>query len=263
MAKFCVLASSSKGNSSWLSFGASSVLIDAGISCRRIFDSIARIGGDAKSLSAVLITHEHTDHIGGLLNVIKNTGAEVFAPEAVLDYITKNGYLPAGARLNIVGEKPFTVRDIEIKAFKTPHDSAASVGYRLTLENGETLGIATDLGYVTEAVASGITGCGTVLLESNYDNRLLDMGSYPWFLKQRIRSEHGHLENSESAKFAAELVKNGTVRLFLGHLSRENNNPALALQAAEDALRETGAVKGVDFQLDVADYDNPSKPVRF
>ena len=263
MAKFCVLASSSKGNSSWLSCGESSILIDAGISCRRMCNCIAQLGGEAGKLSAVLITHEHTDHIGGLLNLLKKTGAKVFAPQAVVDYIIKNGYVPAGANLNIVTDKPFEVNDIEIRAFATPHDSEASVGYRITLPDGETVGIATDLGYVTEEVRNGVMGCRTVLLESNYDSRLLDMGSYPWFLKQRIRSERGHLENSDSAKFADDLIENGTVRLFLGHLSRENNNPALALQTAEEVLRQRKMIRGVDFELEVADYDLPSKLVRF
>lgn len=263
MAKFCVLASSSKGNSAWLGCGESSILIDAGISCRRICNSIAQAGGEAAQLSAVLITHEHSDHINGLLNLIKKTKAKVYAPAAVLDYITKNQHVPAGTELFTVGDKPFEINGIEIKAFKTPHDSEASVGYRMTLPNGETVAVATDLGHVTDEVRNGVMGCGTVLLESNYDNRLLDMGSYPWFLKQRIRSEFGHLENVESAKFAAELVKNGTVRLFLGHLSRENNNPALALQTAEQMLHQSGMVRGVDFELEVAHYDLPSKIARF
>jgi len=106
-------------------------------------------------------------------------------------------------------------------------------------------------------------GCGTVLLESNYDNRLLDMGSYPWFLKQRIRSQNGHLENSVSAQFAAELIANGTSRLLLGHLSRENNNPSLARRTALEIIAQSGAVADVDYQLDVADYDNPSRVIRF
>ena len=263
MAKFCVLASSSKGNSAWLGCGESSILIDAGISCRRICSAIAQLGGEAETLSAVLITHEHTDHIGGLLNLLKKTKAKVFAPSAVVDYITKHGYAPAGAVLTAIGEGPFAVNDIEIRAFKTPHDSEASVGYRIALPNGETVGIATDLGHITEEVRRGVLGCRTVLLESNYDSRLLDMGSYPWFLKQRIRSEQGHLENSVSAEFAAELVENGTVRLFLGHLSRENNNPALALQTSEDMLLHRGMKRCIDFELDVADYDLPSRPIRF
>jgi len=263
MAKFCVLASSSKGNSSWLGCGESSILIDAGISCRRMCSRIAQLGGEANKLSAVLITHEHTDHIGGLLNFLKKNNAKVFAPQAVIDYIIKNGYAPAGADLNVIGDKPFAVNDIEVKAFKTPHDSEASVGYRITLPGGETVGIATDLGHITDEVRTGVLGCRTVLLEANYDSRLLDMGSYPWFLKQRIRSERGHLENSDSAEFAAELVKNGTVRLILGHLSRENNNPALARQTAQDSLRRHGMISGIDFELAVADYDLPTGPLRF
>ena len=263
MAKFCVLASSSKGNSSWLSSGDTSVLIDAGISCRRIVNGIAQAGGEATSLSAVLITHEHTDHIKGLLNLLKKTNAEVYASAPVLDYITANNYILPNTVLHEVDDTPFAIGDIEVKSFKTPHDSVGSRGYRFTTQSSETVGIATDLGHITDEVRAGIIGCRTVLLESNYDKRLLQMGSYPWFLKQRISSEHGHLENSDCAKFAAELVENGAVRLMLGHLSRENNNPSLARQTSEMMLNEHGAIMGVDFQLDVADYDEPSRVVRF
>ena len=263
MAKFCTLASSSRGNSSWLCCRETSILIDAGISCRRMLTAVSQLSGEAAKIDAVLITHEHTDHIGGLHNLIKKTGAKVFAPEAVLDYIIKNGCVPAGSSLTPIDDKTFAVGEIEVTAFSTPHDSIASTGYRMTLPDGEKVAVATDLGYVTEKVRAGVMGCGTVLLESNYDNRLLDMGSYPWFLKQRIRSENGHLENSVSAQFAAELIENGTSRLILGHLSRENNNPSLARQTALELIAQSGATEGVDYQLEVADYDNPSRVIRF
>lgn len=263
MAKFCVLASSSRGNSTYLSSGNTSLLIDAGISCRRIVNSIAQAGGDACGLSAVLITHEHSDHINGLLNLIKKTGAQIWATAPVLDYITQNHRVPIGAELNEVTAAPFEVGEICVRAFSTPHDSADSVGYRFLLPTGEAVAVATDLGHITEEVREGVIGCKTVLLESNYDSQLLRMGKYPWFLKQRIASDNGHLENSTSADFAAELVKNGTTRLILGHLSRENNSPALAFSSAEAALGGCGAVNGVDYELAVAPYDEISQVARF
>lgn len=263
MARFCVFASSSKGNSSYLSCGGASILIDAGISCRRIISGITAVGDDFRDLDAVLITHEHSDHINGLMNLVKKTGARVFATAPVLEYIISHSHLPADAAVCEVTDRPFEIKGVEVNAFATPHDSIDSVGYRFSLASGEEVAVATDLGHITEAVRAGVLGCQTVLLESNYDEQLLKIGNYPCFLKQRINSDNGHLENAVSARFAAELVKTGTTRLFLGHLSRENNTPSLARQAAEQSLCGCGAVSGVDFQLEVAPYDELSRIARF
>lgn len=263
MARFCVFASSSKGNSSYLSCDKAKILIDAGISCRRIVNSMAAVGDDWRDLDAVLITHEHSDHISGLLNLVKKTGARVFATAPVLEYIISHNNLPADAAVEEVGAAPFEINGVEVNAFATPHDSIDSVGYRFSLSDGEEVAVATDLGHITPEVRAGVLGCQTVLLESNYDAQLLRMGSYPRFLKDRVNSDCGHLENFVSAQFAAELVQTGTTRLFLGHLSRENNTPALARQAAEQTLFGCGAVSGVDFRLEVAPYDEMSAIARF
>lgn len=262
MAKFCVLASSSSGNSTYISCASGALLVDAGISCRRIVNAIASVGESAGLLSAVLITHEHSDHIKGLCNLVKKTGAAVYATAPVLEYIVANNHVPAGAALVEVTDSAFEVAGIQVKAFATPHDSADSVGYRFTLPTEQTLAVATDLGEVTAAVREGLRGCQTVLIEANYDPQLLRMGPYPYFLKRRISSERGHLDNGSTAQFARELIASGTARLFLGHLSRENNNPALAEQAVADALLQAGAQRGLDFELDVAPYDTVSRLVR-
>lgn len=263
MAKFCALASSSSGNSTYISCMGTSVLVDAGISCRRIFDAVSLLGEQAQDISAVLITHEHTDHIKGLKNFIKKSGARVYATAPVLEYIARNGFVEPNAQLCEVGKTPFEIGGIEVSSFLTPHDSACSVGYRLKLQNDTAVAVATDLGDVTEEVRNGVLGCKTVLLEANYDPQLLRMGSYPYFLKQRISCGSGHLANEKSAAFAAELVKNGTTSFVLGHLSRENNNPALARQIVENTLLECGAREGTDFELDVAPYDAAARLLRF
>lgn len=263
MAKFCALASSSAGNSTYISCMGTSVLVDAGISCRRIFDAVSLLGERAEDISAVLVTHEHTDHIRGLKNFIKKSGAKVFATAPVLEYIARNGFVENNAELCEVGEAAFEIGGIEVTAFLTPHDSACSVGYRLKLQNGTDVAVATDLGSVTEQVRQGVLGCKTVLLEANYDSQLLRMGPYPYFLKQRISCGSGHLANDKSAAFAAELVKSGTTGLILGHLSRENNSPALARQLVQSTLLECGAREGTDFELDVAPYDTVARLLRF
>lgn len=258
-----MLASSSAGNSTYISCAAGGLLVDAGISCRRIVNAIAETGETASELCAVLITHEHSDHIKGLHNLVKKTGAAVYATAPVLEYIVANGHVPAGAVLVEVTARPFEAAGMRVQAFATPHDSAGSVGYRLTLPNEQTVAVATDLGEITDEVAKGVMGCRTVLLEANYDPQLLRMGPYPWFLKRRIASQKGHLDNGSSAAFAAALIESGTAQLFLGHLSRENNNPALAEQTVAAALAERGARRGVDFELEVAPYDVASRLVRF
>lgn len=263
MSKFCVLASSSKGNSSYLSCGGAKILIDVGISCRRIVNAITAVGDDWRDLDAVLITHEHSDHISGLLNLAKKTNAKVFATAPVLEYIISHNNIPVGAKVEQVGKSPFEIKGVEVNAFSTPHDSVGSVGYRFSLTDGEEVAVATDLGHITDEVRAGVLGCQTVLLESNYDAQLLRMGAYPRFLKERINSDCGHLENFVSAQFSAELVKTGTTRLFLGHLSRDNNTPSLARQSTEQTLFACGAVSGVDFRLEVAPYDEMSAIARF
>ena len=263
MARFCPLASSSAGNSTYLGTASGAVLIDAGISCRQIGRSLETLGASLGDIHAVLITHEHTDHIKGLATLLKQTGAAVYATAPVLGYIEKSLRLPQGSDLREVtpGEE-FGVGDISARAFSTPHDSLGSVGYRMSIGESQDFAVATDLGEVTEEVFSGVCGAQTVLIESNYDPFLLKMGPYPWHLKARIASEHGHLSNDASAEFASRLLSTGTSRLILGHLSKENNNPALARQTVGGVLTAGGAREGVDFELSVAPYDAPGKPVR-
>jgi phosphoribosyl 1,2-cyclic phosphodiesterase len=264
MAQFCALASSSAGNSAYISCGAGAVLIDAGISCRRIFASLDAIGVCAQNIQAVLITHEHIDHIRGLCRFVKKTNAAVYATAPVLALLESGGHLPIGAALfEVQAQQPFEVAGMQATAFFTPHDSVGSVGYRIAMPGGTTAAVATDLGEVTDEVACALRGCDLVMLESNYDPHLLRMGPYPYYIKQRIASARGHLSNQSSADFAQLLVETGTTRLVLAHLSRENNHPALAHQTVDGALRLAGGVCGIDYELAVAPYDAPGKLVRF
>lgn len=263
MARFCALASSSAGNSTYLSSGGGALLIDAGISCRRIVTALASIEADVSELAGILLTHEHTDHIKGLRVLTGKHPIPIYATAPVLTYLSENDAVAPKTPLVEVTAAPFEAAGMQITAFATPHDSVASVGYRITTSDGHRVAIATDLGHVTREVEAGVSGCELVLLESNYEPQLLRMGPYPPFLKRRIASDHGHLDNGSSAEFAARLVQSGTTRFFLGHLSRENNNPALAEQTVRHALTACGAQEGSDFLLAVAPYDTPGKLVRF
>ena len=263
MAKFCTLASSSSGNSVYISAANTHILVDAGISCKRLTDSLRTLDCNPQDICAVLITHEHIDHIKGLRLFLQKSGAALCAPEQVLQLLIEMDSVPAGTKLILADKTPFSIGELTVSAFSTRHDSVDSVGYRLITPAQQSIAVATDLGVVTQEVFAGIRGCEFVYLESNYDANLLKMGRYPYFLKQRISSDLGHLENSQAAAFAQRLLDCATSRFVLGHLSKENNNPALAFQTMLDALREKNAVQDVDFTLDVSPYDTMGRLIRF
>ncbi len=229
-----VLASGSSGNCLLLSEGETHILIDAGISVRRITAGLARAGSSWRELDGVLITHEHPDHISGLKTMLRREPTPVFAPRTVANRL--RGMLPGIETLlrEIPVGEPFPVGGLRVRAFHTPHDTPESVGYRV--EGGAVFAIATDMGCVTEEIWEGLCGADTALIEANHDEQLLRYGPYPAALKLRILSEHGHLSNDNCAALARRLCENGTRRLILGHLSRENNRPALALEAVQSAL---------------------------
>lgn len=191
-------------------------------------------------LSAILITHEHSDHIKGLCVFLKSAPVPVYAPETVAAHLCRT--VP-GAELHvrpIPPEIPVTIGGFCVTAFPTPHDTPQSAGYRLTAE-GSTVAVCTDTGCVTEVMRRYLRGADVALIEANHDIDMLKNGSYPPPLKRRILSDRGHLSNDDCARLAAELAAGGTRKLVLGHLSRENNDPALALRTVRRALEGSGA----------------------
>lgn len=237
--KICVFASGSSGNCLLLSSGDTNILIDAGISMRRVVSALAQTGLTMENIGGVLITHEHSDHISGLKMLIKYYSVPVYAPRTVANRL--RGMMPGiedCLHVIPVGEQ-FVVGGVNVSAFHTPHDTDESVGYRI--EDGNVFALATDMGHVTDEVEQALTGADTVLIESNHDEEMLRYGPYPVYLKRRILSERGHLSNEGCALLARRLAEKGTRRIILGHLSRENNRPELALAASKAALEGTGA----------------------
>ena len=263
MAKFFTLASSSSGNASYISCANTSILVDAGITCKRLVNGLKENDCAVEKVDAVLITHEHLDHIKGLRLFLQKSGASVCATKLVLEKLIDIDAINANTPLVEVGTTPFMVGDLEIQAFKTSHDSVDSVGYKILTSDSHTISIATDLGIVTDEVLNAIKGSEIALLESNYDATLLRMGNYPYFLKERISSNNGHLENNQCCDLAKKLLSSGTTRFVLGHLSKHNNTPSLAQTAMQGALREYGAVENVDYTLVVSPYDDNGKIIRF
>ena len=229
-----VFASGSSGNCLLLEDRETLLLIDAGISRRRVAAALKALDYELEQICGVLITHEHSDHISGLLNLAKGRDLPVYAPHTVAARLL--GSLPL-LQDNLcvipVGE-PFRIGQVEVTAFHTSHDTDESVGYRVAGEG--VYAHATDTGCVTEEMRQMLLGADTVLLESNHDEEMLRYGPYPFPLKKRILSARGHLSNADCAVFARELSENGTRQIILAHLSRENNTPQKTMEASSHAL---------------------------
>lgn len=263
MARFCSLFSSSSGNSTFISSASTSILVDAGVSAKRMVKALTDREIDPKTIGGIFITHEHIDHVNAVRILATNNGIPVYATEGTLEALNESGVLNGKFPVNVMPEEGVAVGDLFIKSFKTPHDSRESCGYTVTLPDGQKAAIATDIGHMTEEIMQNLKGSALVMLESNHDEGMLRNGPYPYYLKRRILSDVGHLSNNACAEAVTELLKSGTVRFFLGHLSRDNNFPALAYETSASALKTIGAVEGRDFFLEVNKIENDCDVVRF
>ena len=237
------LYSGSTGNSFLIDCPTGAILIDAGKSAKRLDMALRSAGVDADRIGAVLVTHEHSDHVSALPVWLKKHPVPVHLQGACAYRLEKE---PSAEPLLCKHPPIYSceVCGIRVTSFPTPHDSHGSVGYRLEIptEDGGyfSLGYATDIGYVSREVEEGLAGCDAVILESNHDPDMLMMGPYPYDLKRRIASRRGHLSNGDSAAFAAELCAKGTKSLMLAHLSQENNTPDTAYDACVSSVGDGG-----------------------
>jgi len=231
--RVCLLASGSKGNAVYVESRETRLLIDAGLSARELKSRLALIGTDGSELDALLVTHEHGDHCRGLGPMARSCRLPVFV------HTDTHRALPEPGRLEDLREfdetRAFAWRDLKIEPFPLTHDAVAPVGYTIESVEGK-IGIATDLGIATRLVAERLKGCRVLILEANHDEEMLRDGPYPWPLKQRIRSNHGHLSNKASAQLLQELLWDGLEAVFLAHLSEANNHPKLAESCAREVL---------------------------
>lgn len=246
------LASGSSGNAAVLSGGRTNVLLDAGISTRRIVAGLKTLGIDKSELGAILITHEHADHIKGLGVLIKHVNAPIYAPQETARYIL-NKFVGIESRVRAFSPgETVEIGEMTITPFETPHDSAASCGYSF-YHKGHKVTCVTDLGHITEAVRGAVMGSDILMLEANHDEALLKNGPYPYFLKKRILGDKGHLSNHECGRLAALAAAGGTRRIVLAHLSGENNTPELAERAVRHALLSAGVDN--NFSISIASPD--------
>ena len=233
--EFYTIASSSAGNAALVCHEDTHILIDAGISCRRITQALATLSLTLADLDGILITHEHIDHVRGLGTLAKKCEAPLYASRgtaSVLDY-------PAPRVRAFSAGDEFTVGVLHVRSFHTSHDVRESVGYRVESSDG-SLAVLTDTGVITDEAHDLALGADMLLLEANHDVEMLKTGPYPYYLKQRILGECGHLSNETAAEFAVECVRAGTSDILLAHLSGENNTPQLAEYTVGRALQASG-----------------------
>ena len=253
MIKYCSIGSGSCGNCHFVGYKDTNILIDAGLSGKRITEGIKEIGENAEKLKGLFVTHEHSDHIKGAGIISRKYDIPIFANfETWRSMKDKIGKIKKENMVVFENDKNYSIGDIIIRPFSISHDAANPVGYNLCANGGtEKISIATDLGIITDNVKRNLFGSKLVVLESNYDKNMLMAGPYSYALKRRVMSELGHLSNDEAGNFCVELIKRGTEKILLAHLSKENNFPELAYETSKGILKSNNINVGKDVLLSV------------
>lgn len=254
MTDFFSIISGSSGNCSYISNGSTKIIIDCGLSGKKLVEALNSMYIPITDIDAVLITHEHSDHTKGLGVISRKYHIPIYATKGTLLSLSV-GEIDDTLKNCIEAGKNFSIGSVNIHPFSISHDAADPVGYSFYIDDGK-YSVATDMGILTNEVFSEIKGSKSIILESNHDVEMLKFGSYPYPLKRRILSEYGHLSNETAARAAVELAKSGTKHIMLGHLSRENNRPEIAMLESFNALTDAGAQIGRDVSLSVADRFN-------
>jgi phosphoribosyl 1,2-cyclic phosphodiesterase len=233
--RVCVLGSGSKGNCTFLATEKTRLLVDAGLSCRETYARLAAIGEPPDGLDAVVITHEHTDHINGLRLLAQDSKLPIYITRPTYDAVNWDARLQSFE--HFAASDRFIIGDIEITPFPIPHDAVDPVAFTFDAQ-GIRISVVTDLGYVPEVVKQRVKGSHCLIFESNHDLEMLKVGPYPWYVKQRVMSRHGHLSNNATADFLAGDFDGAAQVLVLAHLSETNNHPEIARLSAEQALAQ-------------------------
>lgn len=270
----CSLASSSSGNCYLLKTDSTALILDCGISVKKIKENLALKGVDIKNIAAVLITHEHIDHVKSLKTVLKKAeNAEVYMSEGTYKGIREKyneiytELLLRGASQKVFTAKPgvaFTVGDITVNPFKVSHDTNDPIAYSF-LASGKRISVVTDTGYVTDEIYTAIKDSDVLIIESNHEPEILLYGRYPYQVKQRILSDYGHLSNEACGECLAKMIKEFGGKkvpvVYLAHLSEENNTPEQALLTVKNYLEEENLFVGKDLYLDTLKKDQASRMI--
>ena len=262
--ELCTIASGSSGNCIYVGTDKYKILVDAGISGKRVTEGLEDIGVDPSEIEGLFITHEHSDHIKGAGIISRKYNLPIYATKGTWDAILPEAkigkILPENIRI-IDKEIALNFDGLEITPYSIYHDAAEPVGYTFSYE-GKKMSIATDLGYVDRNILKYLEGSNLVLLESNHDVGMLQAGTYPYYLKQRILSDNGHLSNDLAAEALLGIYHEDLEHVVLGHLSRENNFPDLAYVTTKNVLENNGIKVGEDISVSVANKDKVSEVYR-
>lgn len=256
--RFCSFASGSSGNCYLVKSDSATLLIDAGISGKKVLEGLDATDTPHEGVDALLITHEHIDHVRSVPVLSKKLpGISVYANEATWEGMKKPAS-PEQQRFFRTGED-FYIKDVTIRPFAIPHDAADPVGFSI-YSGGRQISIVTDVGYVTDEIFDEIIDADLLLLEANHEKEILLMGRYPYNLKHRILGEKGHLSNVSAGECLCKLArtKRKARQILLGHLSRENNDPAVAMLTVKNTLMEKDIIPGGDLKLGIAMRDQMS-----
>jgi phosphoribosyl 1,2-cyclic phosphodiesterase len=248
--RMCSIASGSSGNCIYIGTEATHLLVDVGISCKKTVAGLNQLGVDGKDLDGILITHEHADHINGLGVMCRKFGIPIYATKGTIEAIkqvSSLGAIDEGLFNEIKADEKFVLKDIIVNPMKISHDAAQPVAYRFK-QGDKHMAVATDLGTYDEYTIDCLQGMDALLLEANHDINMLQVGPYPYYLKQRILGNKGHLSNELSGRLLSRLLNDNLKTVFLGHLSKENNLAELAYETV---------------RLEISMADNPYKPDDF
>ena len=255
----CSLSSGSSGNSILIKSENAAILVDAGLSAKNTVESLANFGVDIKSLDAIFITHEHIDHVKGLKVISNKYKIPVYMMWESFNNLNQDYKSAMSEVINFIKpQEPVNISDLTVECYNTPHDSAASVGYTVRQGDRKFIGVATDVGCVTNEMITALSGCEIIYIESNHDLELLKNSSYPADLKRRIKSKSGHLSNADCANTLPILIKSGTKKILLFHLSNENNTREIAFMESKKIILEAKLNVGTIF-LGIAPQYEPSE----
>jgi len=259
--RLCSIASGSSGNCIYAGSDSTHLLIDAGISGKRIESGLNALELTGRDLDGILVTHEHADHIQGLGVLARRYHVPLYMTGGTADALSRSsslGKIPEGLIHEVQEDEPFYIGDLKVLPFTILHDAAQPVGFRI--ENGTgAVGIATDLGKYTEYIVDNLKDLDALLIEANHDVNMLQVGKYPYNLKQRILGDRGHLSNENAGRMLCELLHDGTKAVLLGHLSKENNYEELAFETVcSEVTMGDNPYKASDFYIRVASRDRMS-----
>ena len=254
MFRICTIASSSKGNCSFITDGTTNILVDCGVKAPALQKFLGENNLTLQDIDAIVITHEHVDHICGLKSVTKKCSPKIYCHEFISQPI--NERLKLDLEFENVDMNGFMIGNIFVLPFRISHDAIFPLGYTF-IEQDKRISYCTDLGVVTDEVKDNLMNSDMAIIEANHDDRMLIQGNYPTMLKRRVIGEMGHLSNDQAAKLVNELCSHKLKKVILAHLSENNNLPELAYSTVSGYLKKNGKIEGIDYSLEVAPASSP------